>query len=142
MIQKFCNIFVTKGTVQHLQVLQLKSWKWYTILWDVELSWYSLSATYLIYFYGLEHGFCTFICITFKSHMKWSNVQCVSAPAAMILPTSPTWTVLVTCNTHCKLTHTKILQNFWFTTVTMFLIIQCKFLTKKIMKWILFRKIN
>ena len=32
---------------------------------------------------------CTFICVTFKSHIEWSHAECISAPTTiMILPTA------------------------------------------------------
>ena len=50
---KFCNILVTWGTIQLLQML-LKVIN-HTGLWDAKLAWYSPDATHQICHYGLEH---------------------------------------------------------------------------------------
>ena len=56
----FCNILAMWGTIWQLQMVLSRLWKWQTGLWDVELTWYSLSATHQIclYEYSLEiYGF-------------------------------------------------------------------------------------
>ena len=59
-----------------------------------------------------------FICTAFKSHIEWSNSQRVCAlTTTTAVPFTMAWTVSVTWYTHCKLTLTKILKNFWFTLV-------------------------
>ena len=48
--QKFCNILVIVAFVKFVKMMKD------TGLWDVELAWYSPSATHWIFFYGLEHS--------------------------------------------------------------------------------------
>ena len=58
MSQKFCNIFVTLGTVRDAfaEILNVTN---HTAQWDAELTRYSPSATRLICFHGLEHSLRT-----------------------------------------------------------------------------------
>ena len=61
---------------------------------------------------------CTFICVAFKSHVKWSNVQCVSEPTFNHSEHLQWLKVHQSCDiTHHKLACTKILQNFWLALV-------------------------
>ena len=56
--QKFCNILVSWGTIWKVLDAFAKTIKGtnHTGLWDVKLSWYSLSATHQICLHGLRHS--------------------------------------------------------------------------------------
>ena len=54
--QKFCNILVMWGTIQHLYKLLQRPWKWRvnSELWDAKLTSYTLNGTCQILLYGLK----------------------------------------------------------------------------------------
>ena len=53
----FCNILVIWSTIWQLEMLLLRSWRWWTPLdWDAKLAWCSQSFSHQIYLSGLEHS--------------------------------------------------------------------------------------
>ena len=118
LVTFYCLILVTRSTIRQFRVLLSRSWRWRTSMWDTSFAWYSPRATHRICFADFEHslGIRAFrltlpwstrflqtdldffndlftvlwstVPSSFKSHMKWSNAQCVNTPTTTILPTT------------------------------------------------------
>ena len=65
---------------------------------------------------------CTFVCVTFTSHIEWWSACARTPTTTALLTTAGTFHNFITWFAQCKLAHAKILQNSWFSLVVNFII--------------------